>query len=72
MMVTSYGDPERRRCAGELGATEFHTKAVDFDLRKERLRQLLPAARVTQRGSGTTNWRLLVFDVCANSAFWSP
>ena len=40
MMVTAYGDDERRRRAGELGASDFHTKPVDFD----RLKAQLPAA----------------------------
>jgi DNA-binding response OmpR family regulator len=40
MMVTAYGDDERRRRAGEYGALEFITKPVDFDLLKEQLRQL--------------------------------
>src|SRR5579862_4143744 len=40
MMVTAYGDEERRRRAAEYGAAEFITKPVDFDLLKERLRQL--------------------------------
>src|SRR5690242_3840196 len=40
MMVTAYGDDERRRRAGEYGAAEFLTKPVEFDLLKERLRQL--------------------------------
>src|SRR5438128_628101 len=31
IMVTAYGDDERRRRAGELGAAEFVTKPVDFD-----------------------------------------
>lgn len=39
MMVTAYGDEERRRQARELGAVDFITKPVDFDLLKERLRQ---------------------------------
>jgi DNA-binding NarL/FixJ family response regulator len=43
MMVTAYGDEERRRRAGELGAAEFLTKPVDFALLKAQLRQL-PAA----------------------------
>ena len=43
MMVTAYGDDERRRRAQELGAFEFITKPVDFDRLKEQLRQL-PAA----------------------------
>ena len=40
MMVTAYGDDERRRRAGELGAAEFLTKPVDFDHLKAQLRQL--------------------------------
>jgi CheY-like chemotaxis protein len=40
MMVTAYGDDERRRRATEYGAAEFITKPVDFGLLKERLRQL--------------------------------
>jgi len=40
MMVTAYGDEERRRRAAEYGAAEFVTKPVDFDLLKDRLRQL--------------------------------
>ena len=44
MMVTAYGDDERRRRAGEHGAAEFITKPVDFDLLKEQLRQLPSAA----------------------------
>jgi len=44
MMVTAYGDDERRRRARELGALEFITKPVDFDQLKEQLRQLPTAA----------------------------
>ena len=44
MMVTAYGDDERRRRAAELGAVEFITKPVDFDQLKEQLRQLPAAA----------------------------
>ena len=40
MIVTAYGDDQRRRRAGELGACEFLTKPVDFDLLKARLSQL--------------------------------
>src|SRR5213082_973052 len=40
MMVTAYGDDERRRRAGEYGAAEFITKPVDFEMLKDRLRQL--------------------------------
>ena len=44
MMVTAYGDDERRRRASDLGATEFLTKPVDFDALKAQLRQLPRAA----------------------------
>src|SRR5215468_6060474 len=40
MMVTAYGDSERRRQASNLGACEFLAKPVDFDRLKEQLRQL--------------------------------
>ena len=40
IMLTAYGDEDRRRRAAEYGAAEFVTKPVDFDLLKERLRQL--------------------------------
>lgn len=40
MMVTAYGDDERRRRASERGAAEFITKPVDFDLLKRQLQQL--------------------------------
>jgi CheY-like chemotaxis protein len=42
MMVTAYGDDERRRRASEYGAAEFITKPVDFDLLKTQLMQLPP------------------------------
>jgi CheY-like chemotaxis protein len=44
MMVTAYEDDERRRRAEDLGAAEFITKPVDFDLLKERLDQLSSSA----------------------------
>ena len=44
MMVTAYGDDERRRQAQTLGAAEFIAKPVDFDRLKEQLRQLPGAA----------------------------
>jgi CheY-like chemotaxis protein len=44
MMVTAYGDDERRRRATEYGAAQFITKPVNFDLLKEQLRQLPSAA----------------------------
>ena len=40
MMVTAYGDDERRRRASDLGASEFLTKPMDFDHLKTQLRQL--------------------------------
>jgi CheY-like chemotaxis protein len=40
MMVTAYGDDERRRRADQLGADDFLTKPVDFDRLKTQLRQL--------------------------------
>ena len=40
IMVTAYGDDERRRRASEFGAAEFLTKPVDFDFLKRQLRHL--------------------------------
>ena len=40
IMVTAYGDDERRGRAAEYGAAEFVTKPVDFDFLKRQLRQL--------------------------------
>ena len=40
MMVTAYGDDERHQRASDCGAAEFITKPVDFEMLKERLRQL--------------------------------
>ena len=40
IMVTAYGDDERRRQASENGAAEFFTKPVDFDHLKAQLRRL--------------------------------
>jgi DNA-binding response OmpR family regulator len=40
MMVTAYGDDERRRRASKYGAAEFITKPVDFDFLKAQLRRL--------------------------------
>jgi CheY-like chemotaxis protein len=40
MMVTAYGDDERRRLAVERGATKFIAKPVDFDFLKQQLLQL--------------------------------
>jgi DNA-binding NtrC family response regulator len=40
IMVTAYGDEERRRRASAYGAAEFITKPVDFDALKAQLQQL--------------------------------
>jgi len=40
MMVTAYGDDDRRRQAAVGGAAEFLTKPVDFERLKALLRQL--------------------------------
>lgn len=40
IMVTAYGDDERRRRAGEYGAAEFITKPVDFAFLKQQLQHL--------------------------------
>jgi CheY-like chemotaxis protein len=45
VMVTAYGDDERRRRASELGAFEFLTKPVDFFQLYAQLRQLPTASR---------------------------
>jgi CheY-like chemotaxis protein len=46
IMVTAYGDDERRRQASEYGAADFITKPVDFDILKAELRRLsMPPAQ---------------------------
>jgi CheY-like chemotaxis protein len=40
MMVTAYGEDERRQQAAEYGAVEFLTKPVDFERLKAQLGQL--------------------------------
>ena len=40
MMLTAYGDDQRRRSAADCGAADFVTKPVDFDYLKTRLREL--------------------------------
>ena len=44
MMITAYGDDERRRRADDLGAADFLSKPVDFARLKAQLRQLPTAA----------------------------
>jgi CheY-like chemotaxis protein len=46
IMVTAYGDEERRRRASQYGAADFITKPVDFDFLKAQLRRLyMPPAQ---------------------------
>jgi CheY-like chemotaxis protein len=45
IMVTAYGDDERRRVAGEQGAADFLAKPVDFEFLKQQLLQLPDALR---------------------------
>jgi CheY-like chemotaxis protein len=40
MMITAYGDDERRRRAADYGAAEFISKPVDFDFLKQQLSRL--------------------------------
>jgi len=42
MMVTAYGDDDRRRRAAELGANAFLAKPIDFDALKQQLIELVP------------------------------
>ena len=44
MMVTAYGDDERRRRAKELGAVDILSKPIDFELLKKQLGRLPDAA----------------------------
>jgi CheY-like chemotaxis protein len=40
IMVTAYGDEERRQTATKYGAANFITKPVDFEFLKQQLRHL--------------------------------
>jgi len=40
MMITAYGDEENRRQSIDLGADDFLTKPLDFNLLKEKLKGL--------------------------------
>jgi CheY-like chemotaxis protein len=48
IMVTAYGDDERRRMAREYGAAEFVTKPVDFDMLKRQLKRTRSARGVSR------------------------
>ena len=45
MMVTAYGDDERRRAADASGAADFVNKPIDFDYLKQRIQTF--SARVS-------------------------
>lgn len=40
MMITAYGDPENVRIAMELGADDFLTKPLEFNMLKEKLKAI--------------------------------
>jgi CheY-like chemotaxis protein len=44
IMVTAYGDEERRRVASKCGASDFLAKPVDFDFLKQQLLHLPTAS----------------------------
>jgi CheY-like chemotaxis protein len=44
MMVTAYGDDERRCAAGASGAADFLSKPIDFEYLKRRIQAFSPAA----------------------------
>ncbi|HKM70059.1 MAG TPA: hypothetical protein VKF83_03765 [Stellaceae bacterium] len=54
MMVTAYGDDERRRRADELGAVDFLAKPVDFDALKRGCANCQPPRIDKRRAS---EWR---------------
>ena len=45
LMVTAYGDDDRKRRADELGAAAFFSKPVDFEQLKQHLLRLMPGDR---------------------------
>jgi CheY-like chemotaxis protein len=45
LMVTAYGDDDRKRRAAELGAAAFLSKPVDFEQLKQHLLRLMPGDR---------------------------
>jgi len=42
MMITAYGDDQRRRTADAFGAADFLSKPIDFDHLKERIQAFAP------------------------------
>ena len=57
MMVTAYGDDERRRRATELGAAEFLTKPVDFDSLRGGETRRSPSRQQTARSAHRSRYR---------------
>jgi two-component system, response regulator, stage 0 sporulation protein F len=51
VMVTAYGDDDRRRRAAQHGAAEFITKPVDFEHLKAQLSQLPTGSNQLPTGS---------------------
>lgn len=43
IMITAYGDEERRNQAFEIGATDFLAKPIDFDALKKRIVAIVTA-----------------------------
>ena len=54
IMVTAYGDEERRRRAKEYGAVFFITEPVDFDFLKAQLRWLTVSPATARRCAGAS------------------
>jgi DNA-binding response OmpR family regulator len=50
MMITAYGDDERRRRADDLGAPDFLTKPVDFEQLKTQLRPAAHSGGLSRKG----------------------
>jgi CheY-like chemotaxis protein len=48
LMVTAYGDDERKRLADELGAAAFLAKPVDFNALKKQVLHLMPGAQANE------------------------
>ena len=42
MMITAYGDEENYKTAMKLGADDFLTKPLEFNVLKEKLKALVP------------------------------
>ena len=59
MMVTAYGDDERRRRAADMARREFITKPVDFDFLKSSCASC-PACRIEERVLERSNQEIAV------------